>query len=97
MTEQESNLLSAVEDACKSNPALVAEVVAATNRGLAATIKDLHHLNADLETLAVLAMARRTKSTDGAILKKLEAVNGRSYVRWDDDIARMRAKERHHD
>ena len=95
MTEQEFNLLSSVAAACKANPAFMLDVVSAANRGQLDRLDELNRMNADLETLAVLAMAKRTKNLDGAILKKLERINGHSYVRWDDEIATLKSKVRH--
>ena len=96
MTEQEFNLLSSVAAACKANPAFIQDIVSAATSGQLARLDELSRMNADLETLAVMAMAKRTKSLDGPILKKLEKLNGRSYVRWDDEIAALKAKV-HHD
>ena len=95
MTEQEFSLLSSVAAACKANPAFMLDVVSAANRGHLDRLDELNRMNADLETLAALAMAKRTKSVDGPILKKLERLNGRSYVRWDDEIAALKVKVRH--
>ena len=89
MTEQEILFLFTVRDTCKANPEMVAEVVQAANAGLRDRFDEMRELSANIEVVASLAMARRTKSLDKALLAKLKQVNGKSFVRWDDDISKL--------
>ena len=89
MTEQEILFLFTVRDTCKANPEMVAEVVQAANAGLRDRFDEMRQLSADIETVAMLAMARRTKDIDKALLAKLKQVNGKSFVNWDTDIAKL--------
>ena len=49
----------------------------------------MRELSANIEAVAMLAMARRTKDIDKALLAKLKQVNGKSFVNWDTDIAKL--------
>ena len=89
MTEQEILFLFTVRDTCKANPEMVAEVVQAANAGLRDRFDEMRQLSADIETVAMLAMARRTKDIDKALLAKLKQINGKSFVNWDSDIAKL--------
>ena len=89
MTEQEILFLLTVRDTCKANPEMVAKVVDAANSGLRDRFDEMQKLSADIEAVAMLAMARRTKSIDKALLAKLKQVNGNSFVRWDDEIVKL--------
>ena len=89
MTEQEILFLFTVRDTCKANPEMVAEVVQAANAGLRDRFDEMRQLSADIETVAMLAMARRAKDIDKALLAKLKQVNGKSFVNWDSDIAKL--------
>ena len=89
MTEQEILFLFTVRDTCKANPEMVAKVVDAANAGLRDKFDEMRQLSADIETVAMLAMARRTKDIDKALLAKLKQVNGKSFVNWDSDIAKL--------
>ena len=89
MTEQEILFLFTVRDTCKANPEMVAEVVQAANAGLRDRFDEMRQLSADIETVAMLAMARRTKDIDKALLAKLKQVNGKSFVNWGSDIAKL--------
>ena len=89
MTEQEILFLFTVRDTCKANPEMVAKVVDAANAGLRDKFDEMRQLSADIETVAMLAMARRTKDIDKALLAKLKQVHGKSFVNWDSDIAKL--------
>ena len=89
MTEQEILFLFTVRDTCKANPSLVAEVVQAANAGLRDRFDEMRELSANIEAVAMLAMARRTKDIDKALLAKLKQINGKSFVNWDSDIAKL--------
>ena len=89
MTEQEILFLFTVRDTCKANPEMVAKVVDAANSGLRDRLDEMRKLSADIETVAALAMARRTKDIDKALLAKLKQINGKSFVRWDSNIAKL--------
>ena len=89
MTEQEILFLFTVRDMCKANPEMVAEVVDAANSGLRDRFDEMRKLSADIEAVAMLAMARRTKDIDKALLAKLKQVNGKSFVKWDSEIAKL--------
>lgn len=89
MTEQEILFLFAVRDTCKSNPEMVAKIVDAANTGLRDRLDEMRELSANIEAVAMLAMARRTKDIDKALLAKLKQVNGKSFVNWDTNIAKL--------
>ena len=89
MTEKEIRLLFTVRDTCKANPEMVAKVVDAANTGLRDMFEEMRELSANIEAVAMLAMARRTKGIDKALLAKLKQVNGKSFVKWDSDIAKL--------
>ena len=74
MTEQEILFLFTVRDTCKANPEMVAEVVQAANAGLRDRFDEMRKLSADIEAVAMLAMVRRTKGIDKALLAKLKQV-----------------------
>ncbi len=89
MTEQEILFLFTVRDTCKANPEMVAKVVDAANAGLRDRFDEMRKLSADIEAVAMLAMARRTKGIDKALLAKLKQVNGKSFVNWDSEITKL--------
>ena len=89
MTEQEILFLFTVRDTCKANPEMVATVVDAANSGLRDRLDEMRKLSADIEAVAMLAMARRTKDIDKALLAKIKQVNGKSFVNWGSDIAKL--------
>ena len=89
MTEQEILFLFTVRDTCKANPEMVAEVVQAANAGLRDRFDEMRELSADIEAVAMLAMVRRTKGIDKALLAKLKQVNGKSFVNWDSEITKL--------
>ena len=89
MTEQEILFLFTVRDTCKSNPEMFAKIVDAANTGLRDRFDEMRELSANIEAVAMLAMARRTKDIDKALLAKLKQVNGKSFVNWDSDIAKL--------
>lgn len=89
MTEQEILFLFTVRDTCKANPEMVAKVVDAANSGLRDRLDEMRELSANIETVAVLAMARRSKSIDKSLAAKLRAINGKSCFVWDSDIAKL--------
>mgnify|MGYP003598346632 CR=1 FL=1 len=89
MTEQEILFLFAVRDTCKANPEMVAKIVDAANTGLRDRFDEMRELSANIEAVAMLAMARRTKDIDKALLAKLKQVNGKSFVNWDTNIAKL--------
>ena len=85
-------LLREVQQACQMHPDLVGDVVNAANQGVRARLAEMTNLTADIEALALLAMARRSKSMDGAVLAKLKKINGKSFVNWDSNIAELESK-----
>ena len=89
MTEQEILFLFIVRDMCKANPEMVAKIVDAANTGLRDRFDEMRELSANIEAVAMLAMARRTKDIDKALLAKLKQINGKSFVRLDSDIAKL--------
>ena len=89
MTEQEILFLLNVRDTCKANPEMVVKVVDAANAGLRDRFEEMRELSANIEAVAMLAMARRTKDIDKALLAKLKQVNGKSFVNWTVDIAKL--------
>ena len=89
MTEQEILFLFTVRDTCKANPEMVAKVVDAANSGLRDRLDEMRKLSADIEAVAMLAMVRRTKGIDKALLAKLKQVNGKSFVNWDSEITKL--------
>ena len=89
MTEQEILFLVTVRDTCKANPEMVAKVVDAASTGLRNRFDEMRKLSADIEAVAMLAMARRTKDINKALLAKLKQINGKSFVNWDSDIAKL--------
>lgn len=89
MTEQEIRFLFTVRDTCKANPEMVAEVVQAANAGLRDRFDEMRELSADIEAVAMLAMVRRTKGIDKALLAKLKQVNGKSFLNWDSEITKL--------
>ena len=86
---EESELLDHVYEMCRNDPATLARVIHAAVKGVEDKIGQVRALNADLECLAALAMAKRMKDSDAMILKKLRHINGRSHLRWDNEIERM--------
>lgn len=91
--EQELKFLWLVQETCKDNPHLIAEVVQAANSGLKAKLSQLNEKLADVESLAVLAMARRTKNIDRALLDKLKKINGKTCFVWDSTIKELENKQ----
>ena len=84
--------LGSIKNGLKKWPGLLPQVLTAINAGVQAHIAEVNARAMDCETLAVMAMARRTKNTDQAVLANLKKLNGRSWCRWDEKIKELEEK-----
>jgi len=92
VNQEQLQFLYNVEQYVSKHPELSAHVVSAASSGVESAMKRMQSLACDCETLAIMALARRNKSTDAAILSKMKQLQGRSFFVWDSDIEELEAK-----
>lgn len=95
MKQEHYEFLAYVQAYVAKNPELSSYVVQAASAGVTDALDKIKELALNCESLAVLAMSRRTKSVDSCVLAKLKQINGKSRMNWDSEIADLEAKGEH--
>lgn len=92
MTEDDLNFLQDVALRSKDRAMMQAIVMSAIG-GLDRNAREANERAADMEAVACVAMnSKLSKSNKKFLLEKLERWRGKTSLRWDDQIAKLREK-----
>jgi len=97
MKQEHYKFLSYVQEYIAENPEVSSYVVQAASAGVTEAMDKIKELALNCESLAVMAMTRRTKNVDSCVLAKLKQINGKSWMNWDSEIEALEAKAKIND
>jgi ABC-type nitrate/sulfonate/bicarbonate transport system substrate-binding protein len=91
ITEYDMKFIVSLKVYVQKNPHMVAALIQVIQDGINDALEETMHRAADMESVAAMALnARVFKGNQSIIADKLEKWKGRSALRWDDMIKKLR-------
>jgi hypothetical protein len=94
ISDEDFKFLVSVKEYVKSNPHMVNSAIQAIQSGLTDAFTEASERAADMEATAAMALnARLFKGNEKFIADKLEKWKGKTALRWDDQLKKLRGEQ----